>query len=76
MIKNLISPFQKVLLGRRLCVGCTQPLDKAKKLGSLSTTKEVIECRCKRRYIYDLELNSFRRASFDEEKLFFMNKKQ
>ncbi len=76
MFKGLISPFQKVLLGKRLCVGCTQPLDKAKKLGMLTENREMLECKCKRRYILERETNSFRRASFDEEKLFFVNKKQ
>lgn len=76
MIKGLISPFQKVLLARRLCVGCTHPLDKAKYLGELSANKSFYECKCKRRYILEKETNTFRRASFDEEKLFFVNKKQ
>lgn len=75
MLKKLLYPFQKALLDKRLCVGCTQPLDKAKKLGELSPTKSFIECKCKRRYIYDLETNTFRRATFDEEKLFFVSKK-
>lgn len=76
MIKEIISPFQKVLLNRRLCVGCTHPLDKTKRLGQLSPIKDFVECKCKRRYVLERETNSYKRASFDEEKLFFMNKKQ
>lgn len=76
MIKELISPFQKVLLKRRLCVGCTHQLDRAKRLGALTPLKDVVECKCKRRYILERESNSYRRASFDEETLFFMSKKQ
>ncbi len=30
MFKKIIRPFQEVLLERKLCVGCTHPLTKAK----------------------------------------------
>ena len=76
MFRQMVSPFQKILLRRRLCVGCTQPLDKAKKLGNIKETKELIECKCKRRYILDKETNCFQRASFDDEALFLNNKKK
>jgi hypothetical protein len=76
MLNKIISPFQQILLKRRLCVGCTQPLDKAKKLGDIKETKELIECKCKRRYILDKETNTFRRATLDEEALFFKSKKK
>jgi hypothetical protein len=67
MFKKVIQPFQKVLLGKRLCVGCTYPLDKAKKLGNISDNRYVVECKCKRRFVFDKELNKYQRATFAEE---------
>ena len=67
MFKKIIKPFQKTLLEKRLCVGCTHPLDKAKKLGNLSDNRYVVECKCNRRYVFDKELNKYQRATFAEE---------
>lgn len=70
MYKKLVSPFQKVLLEKRMCVGCTNPLDKAKRIGKISERREMVECKCKRRYIFNKELNEYQRASFQEEQQF------
>lgn len=67
MIKKLAKPFQEVLLEKRLCVGCTYPLDKATKSGKLSDNRTMVQCKCRRRYVYDKELNEYRRATFAEE---------
>jgi hypothetical protein len=67
MFKKLISPFQKNLLEKRLCVACTSPLDKAKRLGKLSERRDLVQCKCSRRYTYNKELNEYNRASFQEE---------
>ena len=67
MFKKIIRPFQDVLLERKLCVGCTYPLTKARKLGNLSDTRTIVECKCKRRYVYEKELAAFKRATFAEE---------
>jgi len=77
MKPKFISSFQKVLLKKRLCVGCTASLDKAKKLGKLSERRDLVECKCKRRYVYNKELNEYQRASFQEEQQFLrdLNKK-
>ena len=77
MAKKLIAPFQSVLLQKRLCVGCTTTLDKAKRLGKLSERRELVECKCKRRYVYNKEFNEYQRASFQEEQQFLreLNKK-
>jgi len=64
MYKKLISPFQNVLLEKRMCVGCTNPLDKAKRLGKISESRVMVECNCRRRYIFNKELNEYQRASF------------
>lgn len=67
MFKKIVRPFQNVLLERELCVGCTAPLAKAKKLGNLSDNRVMVECKCKRRYVYEKELAAFKRATFAEE---------
>lgn len=76
IIKQIVSPFQKVLLSKRLCVGCTHPLERSRKIAVLTPTKTLHQCKCKRRYIYDKELGNFRRATFEEERLFIEQKKQ
>jgi len=67
MLKNITRPFQNVLLERKLCVGCTAHLANAKKLGNLSDNRIMVECKCKRRYVYEKELAAFKRATFAEE---------
>ncbi|HQA99110.1 MAG TPA: hypothetical protein PLG10_02665 [Candidatus Dojkabacteria bacterium] len=67
MFKRIARPFQNVLLERKLCVGCTAPLTKARKLGNLSDNRIMVECKCKRRYVYEKELAAFKRATFAEE---------
>lgn len=66
-MKRIIRPFQRILLERRLCVGCIYPLEEAKKLGNLSENRYMVECKCKRRYVYNKELDTFERATFAEE---------
>ncbi len=74
MFKRIFNPFQKALIEKNLCVGCTFPLNRAYKLGDISETKSLVQCKCKRRYIFDKELNIFRRATFEEEVLFLEKK--
>jgi len=73
MLKILVSPVQKVLLEKQLCVGCTYPLNKAKKIGEITKSKEILECKCKRRFVYDRELNTYRRLTLQEEQQ-YLNK--
>lgn len=74
---KLLVPFQTVLIQKRLCVGCTSPLDKAKRLGKLSERRDLVECKCRRRYAYNKEFNEYQRATFQEEQQFLreLNKK-
>lgn len=67
MFKRIIKPFQEVLLERKLCVGCTSPLEKCKKIGDLSENRKMVECKCKRRFVFDKESNLYQRATFAEE---------
>lgn len=70
MYKKIIAPFQKVLLERRMCVGCTNPLDKAVRIGKISERREMVECKCRRRYIFNIALNEYQRATLQEEQQF------
>jgi len=67
MIKKIIKPFQEILLEKKLCAGCTYPLDKAKKIGDLSENRTVVQCKCKRRYVFNKKNNKYERATFAEE---------
>ena len=67
MFNKIIKPFQEVLLERKLCVGCTGNLDNCKKLGNLSERRMLVQCKCRRRYVFDKEMNKYQRATFSEE---------
>ena len=71
---RIYDPFQKILLLKHLCPGCTHPLDKAHVLGLLNENKLMIQCKCKRIFILDKLTNTYRRATFEEERE-FINKK-
>jgi predicted nucleic acid-binding Zn-ribbon protein len=62
MLKKLIEPLQKVLLSRHLCPGCTRSLDDQKDREIRANATERITCECGRIYIYDKEMNTYRRA--------------
>lgn len=76
MLKKILKPFQEVLLDKGLCVGCTHQLNQAKKLGSLTENSELVKCKCKRIYIHDRRMNSYRRATFQEEQQFIKSLKK
>jgi hypothetical protein len=76
MLKRIIKPFQEVLLDKGLCVGCTAPLQNAKKLGNLTENSELVICKCKREYIHDKRLNKYRRATFQEEQQYLRSLKK
>ena len=66
MLKTLISPFQRVLLSKGMCPGCTMPLDKAKII-PFDKDSDMVICKCKRKFIKDKNTGSYRRATFKEE---------
>ena len=68
-VKNLISPFQKALIAKRLCPACTVSLDKAMKKPYDELTEMAI-CSCRRMFIYDPETDSYRRATVREAEIF------
>lgn len=69
IFKNLIAPFQKVLIAKRMCPGCTTLLEKGKRY-PFNLTSEIIICSCKRMFIYDKKSDSYRRATFKEAEEF------
>lgn len=73
VVKKLIAPFQKVLLTKRLCPGCTMPLDKAKKF-DYDSNSEMVICSCRRMYIYDKSIDGYRRATIREAEIFAKKK--
>jgi RNase P subunit RPR2 len=66
MLKKLIAPLQKILLQRGICPGCTTPLKKSKDRAPKNVSEDKVTCRCGRVYIYNKELDTYRRASDDE----------
>ena len=75
MIKKILLPIQVVLLKKRLCPGCTHPIENITKKELLRENKVMLQCKCKRRYIHDLETDTFRRATFEEERDFIKKTK-
>ncbi len=62
--------MQERLLKKKQCPGCTKPLKNADFLSQMSDTKKLVQCKCKRIYVLDLETDTYRRATLDEEQYF------
>lgn len=58
---------QSELIKRGHCVGCTRSLADADRQPFFQDLgKEVVLCRCRRVFVYDRQLNSYRRATQGE----------
>lgn len=66
MLKKLIAPLQKILLQKKLCPGCTQDLTKMKDRRVKSASTEFVYCECGRIFVYDRDLDLYRRALVEE----------
>lgn len=66
MFKNIIAPVQAWLLSNRQCVGCSMPLDKAKRSKSKFPGMEQATCKCGRVYLFDSKKKTYRRALVSE----------
>jgi len=66
MIKKLIAPLQKILLHKAICPGCTLPLKKSSKIIPKSQKEDFYICKCGRIFVFNKELDSFRRALENE----------
>ena len=75
MIKKIIKPIQERLLKKKQCPGCTKPLRAGKEIAKISDTKKLIQCKCRRIYVLDLETDTYRRATLEEEQ-YFLTKKE
>jgi len=64
--KRLISPIQRVLLAKGMCVGCSMPLQKAHGIVNLGNAMSRVTCKCGRVYIQDSTADSYRRALMNE----------
>jgi|PlaIllAssembly_1097288.scaffolds.fasta_scaffold213730_2 hypothetical protein len=67
MLKKLIAPLQKIILQKRYCPGCTRSLTRAKLIAENHEEKLVV-CKCKRVFVHELELDTFRRAVAEDIK--------
>lgn len=58
---------QSELIKRGFCVGCGKSLKDAQRAGYPDEEKlEFVTCSCQRIFVYDKQINSYRRAQFDE----------
>lgn len=66
MLKKLIAPFQERLLEKKVCPGCLQNLEHQYNRKINLNQTEQVTCNCGRIYIYDKELDKYRRAIMSE----------
>lgn len=58
---------QSELIKRGYCVGCTRSLIDADRMQSgLDESFELVHCQCGRVFVYNKQLNSYRRATHEE----------
>lgn len=62
MIKKLIAPLQKILIQKKLCPACTSDLSLVKDRKPKRNDTEFVTCNCGRIFVYDKDLDIYRRA--------------
>lgn len=62
--KNIIAPLQGWLLNRGRCVGCARILGGEKRIRKNGIV--LVQCSCRRIFVYDPEANFYRQALFKE----------
>lgn len=72
-MKKVWLPLQQRVQGELIkrghCVGCARSLaDADREPHPYDESKEFVYCECRRIYIYDKQLNFYRRATVDEVK--------
>jgi hypothetical protein len=65
--KDIIAPLQQWLLTKGRCVGCGRPLKEAKEQKKNGIV--LIACECRRIFVHDPKVDSYRRALFEEVKI-------
>lgn len=68
MIKQLIAPLQQALIQKKMCPGCTRNLDQQFTRITRINQTEQVNCECGRIFIYDKQLETYRRALQSEVK--------
>lgn len=68
MLKQLIAPLQEALIQRKLCPGCTRQLDQQQARNVKINQTELVTCECGRIFVYDKQLDIYRRALQSEIK--------
>ncbi len=66
MLKTLIAPLQKILLQKKLCPACTSDLTKIIDRKDFKGDNEFVTCKCGRIFVFDKELEVYRRALIEE----------
>jgi hypothetical protein len=69
MLKKLIAPLQQILVQKKMCPGCTRNLDEQRDRTSRINQTEQVVCTCGRIFIYDKQLEIYRRALASEVRL-------
>ncbi len=70
MLKKIRSSMQEKLIKKNLCPGCTMTLKKCKNLKDITQDKKIVQCKCNRIYIWNVDTDTYRRATTDEEQHF------
>ncbi len=70
MFKGIFKPIQKKLVRKNLCPGCTKQLQNASQIKDITETKKIVQCKCKRLYIWQMDTNTYKRATKEEEEHF------
>jgi hypothetical protein len=70
MLKKIRKSMQEKLIKKNLCPGCTVTLEKCKILKEITLNKKIVQCKCNRIYILNVDTNTYRRATADEEQHF------
>lgn len=65
--KPIKDRLQSELIKRGHCVGCAKSLAEGERVPYPNSEKlEFVTCSCRRVYVYDKQINSYRRARFNE----------
>ncbi len=69
MLKKLIAPLQASLIQKKMCPGCMRSLDEQYDRLTRMNQTEQVTCECGRIFIYDKQVETYRRALENEVKI-------
>ena len=76
MFKKIFKPIQGKLIKKNLCPGCTKSLKNATQIKDITDTKKIVQCKCKRLYVWQTDTNTYKRATNEEEQYFLTKQKE